>query len=126
MAKLLARITFLTFGFRLIRITVLLIILFLTDMFSEKTARCILLCLTATPPHSATPFRPMNAARPIVVFVLCILFVATLTGFFVQIDVFTVSQFCNLAVQILYLHFKMLNLPVLLSVIFFKLGNLSV
>jgi len=91
--KLLARIALLTLSPRMVFITVLIVFLFFAYMLSEQTSWCIDLGLTAAPPHSSTPLRPVSAARPIVVFALSILFIANLTRFLLQVDVFSVSQF---------------------------------
>ncbi len=91
--KLLARIALLTLSPRMVFITVLIVFLFFAYMLSEQTSWCIDLSLTAAPPHSSTPLRPVGAARPIVVFALSILFIANLTRFLLQVDVFSVSQF---------------------------------
>jgi hypothetical protein len=107
--KLLARIALLTLGPRIVFITILIVFLFFANMLSEKTSRCIDLSLTAAPPHSSTPLRPVGAARPVVVFAFSILLIANLTLFLLQVDVFSVSQLHYFVIQNTNLAFERLQ-----------------
>ena len=124
--KLLACIALLSLGPRMVSITILIVFFFFANMLSEKTSRCIDLGLTAAPPHSSTPLRPVGTARPVVVFAFSILLIANLTRFLLEVDVFSVSQFRYFVIQNTYLRFERLQRPILLLAFLLERDNLSI
>jgi len=73
----------------------------LAKMFLEFASWGSLFVFSAAPPHCAAPFTSMGTARPIVVFLLIIFFVAALAQFLIQVYITFLPEFCNFNIECL-------------------------